>query len=167
MEIRPETLADRDAVRRVNEAAFGQPDEAHLVDRLRERAPAYLGLAAVREGKVVGHIAFTPVTLDPPRPALHAWGLAPMAVLPEHQREGIGTWLVEAGLAALRAEDACAVFVLGHAAYYPRFGFAPAPPRGLRCTYPVPDEVFMALELVPGALDGVTGTVHYDDAFSG
>ncbi len=114
--IRPERPDDRAAVRRVNEAAFGHPDEADLVDRLRVYVPAYLRLVAVLEGAVVGHIAFTPVTLDPARPDLDVRGLAPMAVLPEHQRAGIGGGLVRAGLAACRRAGADAVVVLGHPA---------------------------------------------------
>jgi putative acetyltransferase len=166
VEVRPERRGDRAAVRRVNEVAFGQPDEADLVDRLREQAAAYLGLVAVRAGEVIGHVAFSPMTMAPPRPHLVAWGLAPMAVLPAYQRQGVGGRLVREGLAACRREGGTAVFVLGHPAYYPRFGFAPASAHGLRSTYDVPAEAFMVLELVPGALGGVMGTAHYDPVFA-
>jgi putative acetyltransferase len=167
IEVRLEQEADRDAVRRVNEAAFGQPDEADLVDRLRAQAHPYLGLVALVEGVVVGHIAFSPITLDPPRPGLSAWGLAPMAVLPERQRQGVGTALVPEGLAACRRAGGEAVVVLGHPEYYPRFGFRPASSFGLRSEYDVPDEAFMARELVPGALDGASGLVRYHPTFAG
>ena len=167
MTIRPEAHADHAAVRRVNEAAFGQPDEADLVDRLRDRAVAYLALVAEDGGVVVGHIAFSPVRLEPPRPGLAAWGLAPMAVLPDRQRGGVGSALVHAGLAACRDAGADAVFVLGHPDYYPRFGFRPAAAWDLRDTYGAPPEAFMALELTPGALDGAGGVAHYDAALDG
>jgi putative acetyltransferase len=166
-EIRPETPEDRDGVWHANQAAFGRDDEANLVDRLREQAPGYIGLVAVEDGAIVGHIAFTPVTLAPPRIDADVSGLAPMAVLPEHQRAGVGTALVLAGLAACRAEGVGAVVVLGHPGYYPHFGFAPGAERGITSTYEAPPEAFMVLELTPGALDGVQGVVHYHAAFEG
>ncbi|PAP76133.1 GNAT family N-acetyltransferase [Rubrivirga marina] len=171
--IRPERPSDRDAVYRVNEAAFGQPDEADLVDRLRERSSSYLGLVAEVDGIVVGHILFTPVTLDPSAGsgqavgAADVRGLAPMAVLPEHQRSGVGSALVRAGLAACAADGAEAVVVLGHPAYYPRFGFKPASAFGIACAYDVPSEAFMALERVEGALTDAAGVVRYHPAFGG
>jgi putative acetyltransferase len=165
LEIRPEEAGDHAAVRHVNEDAFGRPDEADLVDRLRAQADPYLGLVAVEGGEVVGHIAFSPVTLEPPGREIAALGLAPMAVLPAHQRAGVGTALVRGGLAAARRAGFDAVVVLGHPAYYPRFGFRPVP--DLRCTYDAPPEAFMALALAPGALDGAAGTVHYHPALAG
>lgn len=167
MVIRPEEPADADAVRRVHEAAFGRPDEADIVDRLRDHAAPYLALVATEGGVVVGHIAFSPVTLDPPQPELSAFGLAPMAVTPDRQRSGVGGALVRAGLAACRAAGADAVFVLGHPDYYPRFGFVPAAPLGIRDAYGAPAEAFMVLERTPGVLDGVRGTAHYHSALSG
>ena len=162
-EIRPETPDDADAVHAVTDAAFGRADEADLVDRLRT-LPGYLALVAVEAGEVVGHIAFTPVTVEPPLQAAIV-GLAPMAVRPDRQRSGVGSRLVEAGLAACRAAGAEAVVVLGHPDYYPRFGFEPASRWGLRDTYGALPEAFMAVELRPGALDGDGGVVHYDPAF--
>ena len=167
MEIRSERRTDAAAVRLVNERAFGQPDEADIVDRLRERAAAYIGLVAVSDGEVVGHIAFSRVTIEPPRLALSAFGLAPMAVLPRLQQTGIGSALVREGLAACRRAGGGAVFVLGHPAYYPRFGFEPAADRGIRSEYDVPPEAFMVLELRVGALDGVEGIARYDPALEG
>lgn len=163
MTVRPETRADTEAVWALNAAAFGQPDEADLVDRLRE-TPGYLALVATEAGEVVGHIAFSPVTLDPTA-SVDVRGLAPMAVAPDRQRSGIGSALVRAGLEACRADGAEAVVVLGHPAYYPRFGFVPGPPRGIGCAYDVPPEVFLVLDLVPGALDGTEAVVRYGAAF--
>jgi len=164
-EIRRERPADRAAVRRLNEGAFGGPEEADLVGRLRDELPSYLALVAVLEGEVVGHVAFTPVTLDPPRPELDLRGLAPMAVLPGHQRTGIGSALVREGLDACRRDGAEAVVVLGHPGYYPRFGFRRADTFGLRSQFEAPPEAFMALELVPGSLANARGIVRYHPAF--
>jgi putative acetyltransferase len=167
MEIRPEEPDDDSAVRRVNEAAFERTDEADLVDRLRDRAASYLALVAVEGGAVVGHIAFSRVTMDPPQPALSALGLAPMAVLPSRHWSGIGSALVREGLAACRATGADAVFVLGHPEYYPRFGFRSAASYGIGNEYGAPPAAFMVIELAPGALDGVRGTARYDPALAG
>ena len=166
MEIRPEHPADRAAVHRLNEVAFGRPEEAELVDRLRDEVPSYLALVAVLGGEVVGHVAFTPVTLDPPRSELDVRGLAPMAVLPARQRTGVGSALVRRGLGACRRAGAAAVVVLGHPGYYPRLGFRRADAFGLRSQYEAPPEAFMALELVPGSLADVRGgIVRYHRAF--
>ena len=161
--VRPEHPDDAPAVRGLLEAAFGRPDEADLVDALRREA-GFIGLVAERDGAVVGHIAFSPMTLDA-RPGLRGLGLAPMAVLPEHQRAGVGSALVRGGLARCRRAGADAVFVLGHPAYYPRFGFTPAADRGLASVYDAPREAFRVLELRAGALDGATGLVRYHAAF--
>lgn len=165
MNVRLEDLDDAAAVRRVNEAAFGRRDEADLVDRLRAQSDGYFALVAVDHDEVIGHIAFTPISIDPPAAKLSAVGLAPMAVLPDRQREGIGSMLVSEGLEQCRQQDAGAVFVLGHPRYYPRFGFRPATEYGLTSVYDCPPEAFLVLELRPGTLDDVRGIVHYDPAF--
>ena len=159
--IRPEGIADIEAIRRVNEAAFGQPDEARLVDALREQATPFLSRVAEEEGAIVGHICFTPVEIGEATIA----GLAPMAVSPARQHQGIGSRLVEAGLEECRRAGFGAVVVLGHPEYYPRFGFAPASRYGVRSEYDVPDDVFMLLELVPGAAAPLKGVARYHAAF--
>jgi putative acetyltransferase len=121
---------------------------------------------AVDGEQVVGHILFTAVTVEPEVPAWTALGLAPMAVLPQYQRQGVGSQLVRAGLAECLRQGHTVVVVLGHPAYYPRFGFVPAAAKGLRCEYPVPDEVFMVAELMPEALAGRTGLVKYRPEFA-
>ena len=154
--IRREAPADAAAVREVNTLAFGQPDEAALVDRLRRRPALYLGLVAVDGGEVVGHIVFTPAPLHTNAGVLVPLALAPMAVRPGRQRQGIGSALVREGLAAGRAAGHGLVVVVGHPHFYPRFGFVRARPLGITSVPAFPDEAFMLAELTPGALgDGV------------
>ena len=163
--VRTEVIQDYAAVRLVNELAFGQPLEANLVEALRENAQPYISLVATNGNEVVGHIFFSAVTLEPNQQEVSIMGLAPMAVLPEFQRQGIGSQLVRTGLAKCEELKSDAVVVLGHPEFYPRFGFVPASRKGLRCEYPVPDDVFMVLELKPDAIaDG--GLVKYRPEFS-
>jgi putative acetyltransferase len=163
--VRDEHPADSAAVRRVNVAAFERDAEADLVDALRRQARPLVSLVAEHAGEVVGHILFTPVTLAG-QPQLRIMGLAPLAVLPALQRQGVGSALTRAGLARCAEQGADAVVVLGHPDYYPRFGFAPAAARGLRCEYDVPDDAFMVMELRAGALRGAHGTLAYHPAFA-
>ena len=162
--IRVEQAADEAAVRAVNLAAFAKPFEADLVDALRVQASPIVSLVADADGAIVGHILFSPVTVAA-RGDLAVMGLAPMAVLPSRQRAGIGSALVRAGLDRCRALACRAVVVVGHAAFYPRFGFVPASRFALRCEYDVPDDVFMAMELVPDALNSARGLVRFHPAF--
>jgi putative acetyltransferase len=167
--VRFEQRGDEPGVRETNELAFGGPLEANLVDALRESArrgtPEYLSLVAVIDGRVVGHILFTPVVIEPPAERRIA-GLAPMAVRPEHQRSGIGSQLIRAGLEECRRSGYSAVVVLGHPEYYPRFGFVPAHAFGLTCEFPSPPEAFMAMELEPEALGAIRGLVRYLPQFT-
>jgi putative acetyltransferase len=165
MNIRPELPTDAPAVRAVNQAAFETNTEADLVELLHQQASPLISLVADDAGSVVGHILFSPAILLG-HPNAKIMGLAPMAVLPAHQQLGIGSSLVRAGLEACRQLGFGAVVVLGHAKYYPRFGFQPASRFGLRCEYDVPDEVFMALELESGTFGGKPGTIRYHPAFA-
>lgn len=164
--IRTEKIEDHEAVRRINELAFGQPNEADLVDALRENADPCISLVAVVDEQVVGHIFFSPVSIEMESGDFTAMGLAPMAVLPEHQNQGIGSQLVRDGLKECRRLGENIVVVLGHPNYYPRFGFVPASLKGLRSEYDVPDEVFMVTELTEGALAGRRGLVKYHPEFA-
>jgi putative acetyltransferase len=164
--VHPERTEDQAAVRFVHEFAFGRRHEADLVDLLRLRAQRFISLVAVMDGRVVGHILFTPVQIETEEGLIPALGLAPMAVLPEYQRRGIGSELVRQGLQACAQGGHPVVVVLGHPAFYPRFGFLPASRKGLHCEYAVPDEAFMVAELSPGALQGRTGVVKYLPEFS-
>lgn len=161
-----ETRHDTDGVRAVLEAAFPTTAEANLVDCLRTLDEIVISFVAVLESHIIGHVVFTRVELSTD-PTLRAYGLGPLGVGPEHQRKGVGSALVKAGLDWLREAEAEAVVVLGHPTYYPRFGFVPSSRYGITCEYDVPEDIFMLLELVPGALTGRTGVITYHKAFRG
>jgi putative acetyltransferase len=164
--IRDEAAGDAPAVRAVNEDAFGSPLEAGIVDALREACADRVSLVAERDGRVVGHILFTPVEIATAAGAVRGYGLAPMAVCTAWQRQGIGSALVAEGLSRVRQAGAPFVVVLGHPHYYPRFGFEPASRRGVRCQWPdVPDEAFMLLVLDPARAARLAGVAHYRAEF--
>jgi putative acetyltransferase len=165
LRVRAETPEDRAAVRRVNELAFDAAAEANLVDALRENGAAQVSLVAEEDGLVVGHILFSPVTVESPGCEWEAAGLGPMAVLPERQGRGVGSALAREGLKECLRLGRDVVFVLGHADFYPRFGFRTAGPLGITCEFPSPEENFMVAELRPGALAGRTGLVRYRPEF--
>jgi len=163
--IRSETPEDIDSIRRINLQAFGQKAEAAIVDKLRNRNALTISLVATMENEVVGHIAFSPVVIESQCLSFEAVALAPMAVLPAHQRKGIGSQLVRAGLEECRRLGHDIVVVLGHPDYYPRFGFVSAKQRGIDCEFEVPDEAWMVLELKEGILRGKSGTVKFQSEF--
>lgn len=163
--VRAETPEDRGGVRRVNELAFETAAEANLVDALRESGAAHVSLVAEEGGRIVGHILFSPVSVESKGGDWEATGLGPMAVLPERQGRGVGSALVREGLRECLRRGREVVFVLGHADYYPRFGFRTAGPLGVTCEFPAPEEFFMVAELTPGALAGRTGLVKYRPEF--
>ena len=150
-------------IREVNEAAFGGAEEADLIESLRREGVVLLSLVAALDGRIVGHILFSRMSIDTPSGAAAAVALAPLAVLPRYQRQGIGGKLIREGLDQLRGLGERLVIVVGHPDYYPRFGFSIAPARSLE--NPFPPDVFMALQLMPGVLDGIEGRVRYPRAF--
>jgi putative acetyltransferase len=164
MLIRAETRADESRIRELNLAAFPDSTEANLVELLRSEAHPLISLVAEDAGRISGHICFSPMSSDYGDNSL-IMGLAPMAVLPERQRQGIGSALVRAGLDRCAGLGAKAVVVLGHAAYYPRFGFRPAGEFGVTSEYDVPAGVFQVQELAPGFFSGDACTVRYHPAF--
>lgn len=164
MQIRLEQSDDLVGVRETNEQAFGTTTEARLVDRLRGSSDC-ISLVATVGNRVVGHILFTPVTIEP-ETIVRVAGLAPMSVRPEYQRAGIGSALVRAGLDECRRRGYAAVVLVGHPRFYPRFGFMPGHTRGLECEFPVPAEAFMVVELIEAALAGVAGLVRYRPEFA-
>ena len=149
--------------RGVNALAFGQADEGALVDALRAKGYARVSLVAESNAEGVGHILFSEITIRMESNPVATLSLAPMSVLPEHQNTGVGSRLVREGLDRCRALDYGLVLVLGHPTYYPRFGFSAKLAAPLDA--PFSGESFMGLELVPGALDGVRGTVEYSPPF--
>lgn len=173
-EERPEDIA---AIREVNKRAFGQDQEANLVDALRSNGAGLLSLVAKIDGEVVGHIMYSPATIDeevtnapvnhvdPAVTQVSGAGLAPMAVLPEHQRHGIGSQLIKAGNRKIKDAGFPFIIVLGHSDYYPRFGFQPANTLGIRCEWDVPPEVFMILILDQAKMHGISGLAKYRHEF--
>jgi len=159
--IRPEEERDHTAVRQINLRAFDTALEADLVDSVRPATQPLISLVAELNGTVVGHILFTPVTVRGGETTSSAIGLGPMAVLPELQRRTIGSRLVKAGLEACRELGEHVVVVLGHANFYPRFGFRPSAEIGLHYRGPDFDPFFFVAELERGALEGVRGMVEY------
>ena len=163
--VRPEESTDAQAVHAVNEAAFEGPAEANLVADLHRQSAVIVSLVAELNGQVVGHILFSPVSVSQAAAGIQVAGLAPVAVSPQHQNQGIGSALVRRGLEDCRKQGYAVVVVLGHPQYYPRFGFTAAHEHGLSCEYDAPPEAFMALGLEPGALDLVSGLVRFHPAF--
>ena len=164
--IRPEQPDDIAAVRAINEAAFGDTAEATIVDSLRDACADAVSLVAVEDDRILGHIFFTPAYVIGGHGSTQGMGLAPMAVLPERQRKGIGSMLVQAGIGAARERECPFIIVVGHPEYYPRFGFVPASHHGLTCQWDgVPDEAFMVLILDEPAMAGACGTARYRDEF--
>jgi putative acetyltransferase len=163
--VRDETPDDASQIRIVNELAFGQPAEADLVDSLRRASIDALSLVAVEDG-IVGHILFTPVVVESGERRIIGMGLAPMAVLPDRQRRGIGSLLVRRGLEILRARGCPFVVVVGHPEYYPRFGFERASLHRLASQWvDVPDAAFMVAMLDGRAMAGVSGVARYRREF--
>jgi putative acetyltransferase len=165
MQIRLEQPEDIAAVHAINQAAFESSLEGDLVDAVRAQAKPIISVVADDDGSLVGHILFSPVSLTG-HDELKIMGLAPMAVVPAQQRRGIGSALVREGLERCRRLGYGAVVVLGHPEFYPRFGFVPASRFGVTSEYDVTDDVFMALELTRGVLDGKSGTIRYHAAFA-
>jgi putative acetyltransferase len=160
--IRRENQEDVLAIYEVNRTAFDREDEAQLVDILRKEFPdGLISLVAEVAGKVVGHILFSRMTVEDGERVYQAIGLGPMAVTPAYQGKGIGSKLVLEGMIACKAAGNEIVIVLGHPWFYPKFGFVPSSPYGIRWEHEAPDEVFMVFELVDGSLENVQGTARY------
>jgi putative acetyltransferase len=162
--VRPESTADHEAIRHVNRLAFGQDDETRLVDALRDGGYVRVSLVAERAGRIVGHILFSDLPIITGAGTVPALALAPMAVLPQFQNQGIGSALVQKGLEACRQKGHRIVVVLGHTDFYPRFGFSPKLASHLESPFSGSDS-FMAVDLVPGALDDMAGQVQYPPPF--
>jgi putative acetyltransferase len=163
--IRPETTADHDAIGHVNSLAFGQDAEARLVDALRDGGYVRVSLVAEQAGQIVGHILFSDLPIITEFGTISALALAPLAVLPEVQKQGIGSALVRRGLEVCKEQGHKIVVVLGHPQFYQRFGFSLKLTARLESPYSG-RESFLALELVAGALDRAKGRVQYAPPFN-
>ena len=166
MKIRQEQKSDHKRVYEINGQAFEQEYEAELVEKIRvgESFVPELSLVAEKDGEIVGHILFSKIKIAGEE-EYDSLALAPMAVTPELQRQGIGSELVTVGLETARKLGFESVILVGHKDYYPRFGFEKASKWGIKCPFPVPDEAFMAIELTEGSLEGKAGTVSYPKEF--
>lgn len=160
--IRDETQADTDAITEVTIAAFNTLEisnhtEQFIIEGLRVTGDLTLSLVAELEGKIIGHIAFSPVTISDETPDWY--GLGPVSVRPEYQRKGIGKALIREGLSRLKNLNALGCCLVGHPDYYGKFGFRNAPDL---VHEGVPPEAFFAL-----SFDGIwpRGTVNFHDAF--
>ncbi|MDV5172221.1 N-acetyltransferase [Photobacterium rosenbergii] len=165
MLIRSEAPADIIPIDNLLKTVFDTEAEAELVMRLRENGKRTLSLVACNdEGELVGHLFFSPVMLDGED---HNWqGLAPMAIKPEYQRQGIGLAMLEEAKQTLAELGYPVIVVLGHPEYYPKVGFAPAAPQGIQCSWPAPEDAFMVLEVVPGAIGEKSGMISYSEEFN-
>jgi putative acetyltransferase len=160
--VRAERLGDEEAIRAVHEAAFPSDLEARLVDALRSAGRLSESLVAVADGQIIGHVAFSPITCEGAAAGL---GLAPLAVLEDFRRRGVGASLVRHGLAAARRSGCKLVVLLGSPTYYGRFGFRSASQWGLTCEFDGGD-AFQAIELVQGAAGKTGGQLRYAPEFS-
>jgi putative acetyltransferase len=154
--------ADYPAIRQILRHAFAQDDEANLVEQLRADGDALIELVEASDIALQGHILYSPLAIERDGETLRAAALAPVAVLLAFQRSGLGGELIRAGNARCAALGCDAIIVLGHAEYYPRFGFSAATAESLQAPFSGPH--FMALELKPGVLKA-GGQVRYAKAF--
>ena len=167
MIIRQEIPEDIKDIRALNEQAFGCPEEANVIDKLRDKYEGLLSLVAIDMEKIVGHILFSPATIEGKHGVVKGMGLAPMAVLPEMQRQGIGTQLIKTGIEYVKRTQCPFIIVLGHPEYYPRFGFEIASQFGIRSQWEgVPDEAFMILWFDKSMMNQVSGVGRYKDEFT-
>jgi len=188
--LRPEQPGDEGSIRQINESAFADRTEADLVQTLRDAGAIRLSAVAIlggrtpdggsvttvgrtgmcsREvigGELVGHALFTPVTVATDKGDIELLGMGPVAVIPAKQHQGIGTMMIAGCLEHLRSLHNRGVVVVGEPGFYRRFGFIQASRWGLRWEVEVPEENFLALQLTPGALAGVSGSVRYRPEFT-
>jgi len=158
---------DINDIRYVIEKAFGQPQEANIVDNLRKNCEELTSIVALENGKIVGHIVFSPVIIERDGSTVGGMGLAPVAVLPEYQRKGIGTQLVHKGIEQLRRSKCPFIIVLGYPEFYSRFGFEQASQFGIYSQWEgIPDNAFMILWIDTSMKNRVSGIAKYRSEFN-
>ncbi len=166
VDIRKEQQKDYEGVRIVNDQAFGEPGEGRIVNKLRESCKEIVSLVAISDNRIIGHIFFSPVTIETPTDFIKGMGLAPMAVLSEFQNQGIGSMLINEGLRKTKKMSYPFVIVLGHEKFYKRFGFQRASKYGLKCQWEgVPDDAFMVIIIDKLVMEGISGFAKYRDEF--
>ena len=170
--IREEEMKDYKEVEKVVEesfktAEFTDNDEHNLVNRLRKSKEFIKELSLIAEDKnrIIGHVLITKALINGENKSYETLALAPLSVLPEYQKSGIGKKLMNRGIERAKELGYKSIVVLGHESYYPKFGFEKASKYGVKPPFEVPDEAYMILELVPGGLNGVSGIVEYSKAF--
>jgi len=166
MIVRQEQQEDKDGIFELNALAFGQEEEGHIVNKIREGENFLpeLSLVLAHGDKIVGHLLFSKAKINSDQ-EYETLVLAPMAITPNFQRKGMGSLLLREGLRTAKKMGFQSIFVLGHPEYYPKFGFKKASTWKIKCPFEAPDDAFMALELVEDALNNKKGIVEYDVAF--
>jgi predicted N-acetyltransferase YhbS len=165
--IRQELKEDHNRIKEINDQAFEQEDEGRLVNKLRRKAQFIpeLSLVAEVDETLVGHILLYPAKIISAHQKHTTLSLGPMSVLPEYQKKGIGGKLINEGLKRSKDLGFLSVIVVGHPEYYPKFGFTKASRWSIKVPFDVPDEVFMALEIVEGELQDKSGIIEYPAEF--
>jgi len=166
--IRPETNRDYAKITEINDLAFEQQNEGILITKLRKSKNYIRELSLVAEVgcEIIGHILFYPIKINSDSSTYKSLALAPMAVHPFYQNKGIGSNLVNEGLKLAKKQNFKSVIVVGHPEYYPRFGFVPASKWNIKAPFEVPDNAFMALELIKNELSNKSGVVEYSEEFN-
>jgi len=165
--IRSEHSGDEAAITRVNDLAFKQPKEGILIEKLREKHgfEKELSIVAELDEEIIGHILFFPIHVREKNDLYLTLSLAPLAVIPEYQRKGIGQQLIHEGHQRAKELGFTSVLVVGHPDYYPKTGYSKASGFEILCPVPAPDEAFMAIELMDGALNEVSGTAVFPEEY--
>lgn len=164
--VRKEEEKDYPRVYEINKLAFEQENESKLIEKIRKgnNFIPELSIVAEVDNQIVGHILFSKIQIVGDS-VYETLALGPMAVIPQFQKQGIGSLLIRKGIETAKELGFDSIIVLGHKEYYPKFGFQPASKWKIKCPFDAPDEVFMAIELVKGALEGKSGVVRYPDEF--
>ena len=155
--------SDLDAICQLNRAAFAEHGETKAFNQFREHRDDILSLVAEEEGELLGHVLFSPVMLSTPEGVVTGMGLGQLAVSPHQQNQGIGTGLAETGIKQIRQTGCPFIIVIGHASYYPRFGFRLGSAHNIQCQWQgIPDDTFMVLILDQHRQNSLSGLASFD-----